>query len=141
VQQSWRIGPASRDYADASYVSFTSVPGSKALMPYAPVRLRAERRSEGVRFSFLRRARLNGDNWELADLPLGEASEAYELQIWRNGSVVRSLTSTITQIDYPTALELTDFGSAQRSFDLSLFQKSGTVGRGFGLTDRVTIVS
>ncbi len=139
VQQSWRIGPASRDYADGSYVSFSSVPGAKALMPYAPIRVRAERRSDAVRFSFLRRARLNGDNWELADIPLGEASEAYELQILRNGSVVRSLTSTITQIDYSTALELTDFGSTQRSFDFTLFQKSDTVGRGFGLTDRVTI--
>ena len=39
----WRVGPADRDYADASCVAFEATAGGKSLRPYAPARVRAAR--------------------------------------------------------------------------------------------------
>jgi len=135
----WRVGPADRDTADAACASFESVATAKALQPYAPARVRASRSAEGVTFSILRRGRRDGDGWELREIPLGEAAEAYELDILRGGAVVRSLSSNASSVIYPAALEQADFGAAQGAFDVQAFQMSAAVGRGFGLSARVLV--
>ena len=136
---SWRVGPADRDYADAACVAFDTVSSSKALTPYAPARVRGTRAAEGVTFSILRRGRRDADGWELIEIPLGEDSEAYDLEILRNGVVVRTLASTSSSMLYANALEAADFGGAQGVFDVRAFQKSAVVGRGFALTARVSV--
>ena len=100
---------------------------------------RASRSAEGVTFSILRRGRRDGDGWELREIPLGEAAEAYELDILRGGAVVRSLSSNASSVIYPAALEQADFGAAQGAFDVQAFQMSAAVGRGFGLSARVLV--
>ena len=137
--QAWRVGPADRDYADASCVAFESTAGSKALSPYAPARVRAVRGPSGVIFSLVRRGRRDADGWQLIDIPLGEDIEAYDLDILRNGLVVRSLSMTSPSVLYPAAQEALDFGGAQSGFDIQAFQKSAAVGRGFPLNARVPV--
>ena len=137
--QTWRVGPADRDYADASCVAFESAAGSKALSPYAPARVRAVRGPSGVTFSLVRRGRRDADGWQLIDIPLGEDVEAYDLDILRNGLVVRSLSMTSPSVFYPAAQEALDFGGAQSGFDIQAFQKSAAVGRGFPLSARVPV--
>jgi hypothetical protein len=139
AQNSWRVGPADRDYADAACVAFDTVSSSKALTPYAPARVRGKRGVEGVTFSILRRGRRDADGWDLIEIPLGEDSEAYDLEILRNGVVVRTLASTTASLLYSASLEASDFGAAQAAFDVRAFQKSAVVGRGFALTARVSI--
>ena len=139
AQNAWRVGPADRDYADAACASFGSLPTAKALTPYAPARVRASRGAQGVTFAILRRGRREADGWDLVEIPLGEESEAYQLDILRNGAVVRSLSATGPDVVYPTALELADFGSAQGAFDVQAFQMSAAVGRGFALSARIVI--
>ena len=135
----WRVGPAGRDYADGAVTAFQSTPGPKALMPYAPVRPCASRGSGGVTFSFVRRGRRDSDGWEPIDIPLGEDSEAYDLEILRDGAVVRTLPATSTQIFYASEQELADFGAPQGGFDIRAFQKSASVGRGFPLSAHVAV--
>ena len=135
----WRVGPADRDYADAACARFESVATAKALQPYAPARVRGLRSAEGVTFSILRRGRRDADGWDLREIPLGEDAEAYEIDILRNGAVVRSLSSSASSVIYPAALELADFGAAQGAFDVQAFQMSAAVGRGFGLSARVLV--
>ncbi len=135
----WRVGPSDRDYADAACVAFASTAGGKALTPLAPARVSATRSAAGVTFALLRRSRRDGDAWQLIDIPLGEDSEVYDLDILRNGTVVRTLTMTSGSALYPAAQESLDFGSAQSGFDVQAFQKSATVGCGFPLTARVVV--
>ena len=135
----WRVGPADRDYADAACAAFASTASAKALTPYAPARLRAVRGASGVTFSLLRRARRDGDGWQLIDIPLGEEIEAYELDLLRNGSLVRTLTMTGASVLYAAAQETLDFGAAQSGFDIQVFQMSAAVGRGFPFTARVLV--
>ena len=129
----WRVGPAGRDIADAAMTAFTSTPGPRALMPFAPVQARATRAAAGVTFSFRRRGRRNADGWEPVDIPLGEDVEAYDLEILRNGTVLRALSSTSPAISYLSEQELADFGAPQGAFDIRIFQRSAVVGRGFPL--------
>jgi hypothetical protein len=139
AQTTWRVGPADRDYADAACVSFDSLAGPKALTPYAPARVRAMRGAAGVTFSVLRRGRRDGDGWQLVEIPLGEDSEAYDIELLRNGAVVRTLALTSASVVYPAAQEASDFGAAQGAFDLRAYQKSAAVGRGFPFAARVVI--
>ena len=138
-QDVWRVGPADRDYADAACVGFESAATAKALKPYAPARVRAARGAAGVTFTILRRGRRDADSWDLREIPLGEDAEAYELDILRNGAVVRSLSSSRPDLIYPSNAELADFGSAQGAFDVQAFQMSASVGRGFALSARVSL--
>ena len=139
LENAWRVGPADRDHADPACASFASVATSKALAPYAPARVSARRTGDGVLFSIIRRGRRDADGWDLIDIPLGEASEAYDIELLRGGAVVRVLSAAQSVIPYPTTLEAADFGGAQAGFDLRVYQKSAAVGRGFALSARVAL--
>jgi hypothetical protein len=126
-----RIGPAMRDYGDASYVEVEATPGDLALRPLSPVHVRARRTQEGIAISFLRRARLDADGWEGLDPPLGEAMEAYQIDIMDGAAVKRSLFSATPAILYTTQHELADFGVTIDRISLRLSQNSAIAGRGF----------
>lgn len=89
-------------------------------------------------FSWIRRTRINGDAWEPVDVPLGEESEAYALDILSGSTVKRTLTSNAPSVLYAAADELTDFGSAQSTLSISIAQLSTTVGRGYATAGVLT---
>ncbi|MFV2003068.1 MAG: host specificity protein, partial [Paracoccaceae bacterium] len=76
----YRIGPAARAVDDPSYVYRLEAFDGIGLRPLAPVHLRARAMVSGdVDLSWVRRTRIDGDNWVSADVPLGEDSESYQL--------------------------------------------------------------
>ena len=87
----YRIAPEGRDHSDPMAIAFTATVGAQALLPLAPVGLKAKREAGGVRISWIRRARFGGDNWELADVPLNEDREAYALEIMAGSEVRRTV--------------------------------------------------
>jgi hypothetical protein len=129
----WRVGPADRDYADPLFVQATVTATNKPLKPLAPVRARARRTPAGVTIDFIRRGRVDADAWEAIEIPIGEASEAYEADIALPNSATRKLVSNTPSFLYASADELADFGAGQGALTLSIFQMSATVGRGFPL--------
>ncbi|WP_210485633.1 baseplate multidomain protein megatron [Microvirga antarctica] len=139
--QTWRyrIGPAGRDHADPSFIEMAATAGSDPLRPLSPVRLRAARQAGDIRITWQRRTRLDGDGWEPVDVPLSEATEAYEVEILRDSSVIRTLTCTQPEVIYPLAQELSDFGVAQDVLTLRVVQLSAVVGRGFGAPQLISI--
>jgi hypothetical protein len=126
-----RFVAASRDHGDVSALALSATPGSTALKPLAPVHVRASRSAAGVTLRWVRRTRREGDAWEPADVPLAEEREAYEVEVLSGAAVVRSLSSTAPTVLYPAAAELADFGAAQASLSVRVYQLSATVGRGF----------
>ena len=127
----YRIGPADRDHADVSYVEISAGVGTKALTPYSPVQVRAQRNVSGVEISFFRRSRVNADNWELFEVPLGEDREQYEVAIVLPTGGVRRLTTLYPFVVYAAEVELADFGVPQTALDLTVCQMSALVGRGY----------
>jgi len=112
-------------------VQATATATRKALTPYAPTQARARRTNEGIVISFIRLGRLDSYAWETLDIPLGEASEAYEIEIALPGNGRRLLASSGQSVLYPAGREIDDFGATQTSIAISIFQMSASVGRGF----------
>jgi hypothetical protein len=129
-----RIVAANRNHADPAAVALSVRPSAVALRPLSPVHLRAARTVTGVTFSWTRRTRLAAESWELKDVPLGEASEAYELDVMSGDTVKRTLASAAPSVLYGAADELADFGAPQASLSIRVAQISATVGRGFAAT-------
>jgi Ni/Co efflux regulator RcnB len=112
-------------------VAFTNQAAS--LKPYAPVHLRGTRNGGGdLTISWVRRTRYSGEWRDLVDVPLNEASEAYEVDVLNGAAqAVRTLSSTNPSVTYSAAAQTTDFGAPQTSIEVAVHQLSAAVGRGF----------
>lgn len=114
----------------ASEESFTNQ--AVALKPYAPVHLSGKRDgSSNLSISWIRRSRIGGEWRDNVGVVVGEDSQSYEVDIMNGAVVVRTLTSTTPTLTYTAADQVTDFGSAQASIDVNIYQLSATVGRGY----------
>jgi hypothetical protein len=132
-----RVIAAGRDYGDAAAVSLSVTPQATALMPLTPVHLKASRDGSGVTFSWIRRTRVDGDSW-VGEVPLGEDSEQYAVDILTGSDVIRTLATPTPSVLYAAADELNDFGAMQTSLSVQITQVSATVGRGFAAQATLT---
>ncbi len=120
----------SRDHGDLTALALSVTPRATALMPLSPVHLKAKRDVNGITFSWIRRTRVDGDSW-VGEVPLGEDSEQYQLEILSGTNVVRAVTTATSSAFYASTDELSDFGAPQTSLSVRVAQISATVGRGF----------
>jgi len=106
---------------------------AKALKPYAPVHIEGSRNGGGdLTINWKRRTRIGGDWRDAVDIPLSEESERYEVEIMQGVTLKRTiigLSSPTT--NYTAAQQVTDFGSAQSSVLVNVYQLSTAVGRGY----------
>ncbi|MFG1394573.1 baseplate multidomain protein megatron [Xanthobacter agilis] len=126
----YRVGPASGDYGGDDVTEVTATVAGTALQPLSPVHLTAGRTAAGIVIGFIRRTRLDGDSWDVVEVPLNEASEAYRVEILSGSTVVRAFEVSSPQATYSAAAELADFGVAQASLTVRVRQLSATVGAG-----------
>jgi hypothetical protein len=129
-----------RFYRAVSIGSDPSLPGAVAftnqaasLKPYAPVHISGSRNGAAdLTITWLRRTRFGGEWRDLVDVPLNEASEAYEVDVLDGAEqVVRTLSSSSRSIVYTAANQTTDFGTPQSAVAIAVYQTSAAVGRGF----------
>ena len=81
--------------------------------------------------TWLRRTRAsNGDSWVLVDVPLGEAAEAFDLEILNGAAVVRTVSGIGTpSFLYTAAMMVADFGGPVTTLRFRVYQ-IGALGRG-----------
>lgn len=139
VEQNLSIGPANREAAGATYVSLSATPTAKAFMPFAPAQPRAKKTPAGIEISFLRRGRIDSDAWEPIEIPLGEDSETYRIEIARPAGGPRILTSATARAVYAAADIAADFGAQPSALDLTIRQMSASVGAGFALVTTISV--
>jgi hypothetical protein len=58
-----RVVAAGRDHGDPAALALTATPQATALMPLAPVHVKAARDIGGVTITWIRRTRIDGDSW------------------------------------------------------------------------------
>ncbi len=126
----YRIGAADLDPGDPAMASLTATAGLSAVTPLRPVHLRARRTGEGVRLSWIRRARRGADAWDPADIPLDESPESYRVTLFSGGDILRTLTVAGASWLYPAAAETADFGGPQTSLDVAVAQIGALAGPG-----------
>ena len=68
------------------------------LRPLSPVHLKAQPREGGLEVSWIRRTRIGGDSWQGLDVPLGEDSEFYQVQLWAGQAVQASFETSMPEI-------------------------------------------
>jgi len=115
----------SRFYRAVSIGSDPSLPEAVAREPQA---LRAgahpgQPQRRRPHHHLVRRTRYSGEWRDLVDVPLNEASEAYEADVFNGaGQVVRTLSSSSPSVIYTAADQTTDFGESQSAIDIALYQ-------------------
>jgi hypothetical protein len=115
---------------NAATQAFTNTAAS--LKPYSPVNAHATGFGGDITITWTRRGRIYNDWHDGIELPLGEASESYSVDIYSGASIVRTLTSSTPTVTYTTAQQTTDWGSPQpASLSVRIYQISAIVGRGF----------
>ncbi len=105
------------------------------LRPYAPTHLRAEDISGDLAVTWVRRTRIDGDSWEGTDVPLGEASEAYRVQVIQGGATLRDVTVTAPAWTYSAADQAAD--GVTTPYQIDVAQISDRFGP--GLSKRIEI--
>jgi hypothetical protein len=106
---------------------------ARALKPYAPANLEAQKLENGDwLIGAIRRTRVGGEWTGGAAIPLGETAEAYELDL---SDGITTVTKQISSLPYTwtAAAQTTDTGGevAIDGLDVSAYQMSGIAGRGF----------
>lgn len=132
----WRVGPASASAGAPVNTALTFTPEGAGLRPFSPVHLRGQRQGDGaILITWIRRTRAAaGDSWVLAEVPLGEEREEYEIEILdAGGAVLRTITGLTTPAVTYTAQQMAeDFGGPITSLQARVFQ-IGALGRGAAL--------
>lgn len=110
--RSWKGVTAGATLAATPSQGFTNT--GAGLKPYAPVLMGGGRNAGGdMIINWTRRSRTGGEWRDYVDVPLGELSEAYQVDIVSPSNVVlRTFDSTVQSVTYPAADQVADFGSA-----------------------------
>ncbi|HWK88178.1 MAG TPA: glycoside hydrolase/phage tail family protein [Xanthobacteraceae bacterium] len=126
----FRVGAANLDVGSDSMTGFSAAVGNAALMPWSPCHVRGVRTGEGIAMSWIRRTRKGGDNWDTVEVPLGEDTEAYRIEILSGDEVVRAAETASSQFSYAAADEIADFGAPQSELTVRIRQLSAVAGAG-----------
>lgn len=119
IARHYRIGPARRGYDDPSYTHLVAAFDGVGLRPYAPCHLAAEPAADGLQLSWIRRTRIDGDSWELEDVPLGEDSERYRLRIRAGSAVLREVTVSEQTWEYGASEMAADLAAGADAWDVA----------------------
>jgi hypothetical protein len=113
------------------------------LRPLSPIALTGNRdpSSNDWTLTWIRRTRTGGEWRDYVDADLGETSEAYQIDIYADGTyttVKRTISTSMPAASYSSADQVSDFGANQATLYLKLTQISATVGRGYPLITSLT---
>jgi len=100
VTQTYRVGPGSRPHSDPLFTQESHAFKGNGLRPYAPVFLTVQPMDGDMNLSWIRRTRGTGDGWDIADVPLVEATESYRVKVWQGSTLVREVDVAIPQWTY-----------------------------------------
>lgn len=124
--------------ARASVSSVTGQPFTNTaagLRPYPVVHIGGGRDADGsLTVNWVRRTRVDGGWRDGVDVPLGETSEAYEVEVWNAGrtAVLRTFSGLSSpMVQYSAAQQASDGLTPGNPVNVSIYQLSTVVGRGF----------
>lgn len=132
--RSYRAVTKGRSFSSISSVEYAGT--GEPLKPFSPVRLRKSITSSDITLTWDRRTRMS-ENSLTGIFPLGETTEAYEVEIYSSSAfttVVRVIQAYAGRTAiYTSAQQITDFGSIQATLYVRVYQLSDSVGRGHEL--------
>jgi hypothetical protein len=135
VVNTYRYGPQTVTSDSSQMQEYSASYKGVGLRPYSPAQLKGKRAlpSNDLVVTWIRRTRVNGNSWEVVEVPLGEENERYNLRVLDAGgaTVLRSVEGLTTPtFTYTTAMQTADFGSVQSSYKIEVAQLSTSYGEG-----------
>lgn len=105
----------------------------EAKRPRSPVHARAARATDGaITISWSRRTRLSSPSLGYGEAPLGEETEAYEVEVLNGtGDVIRTFASSTPSVTYSAAQQTADGRTPGAAVPVRIYQLSTTRGRGW----------
>ena len=135
----YRIQPFGRVQGDPAVVSQSHRLGLRSVLPLSPVHLSARFAQDGaLSLAWIRRTRIGGDSWAASEVPLGEESERYRVEISHDSAYVATYETGIPQLELAAAEQQERFGGLPAIFQIAVAQLSPVWGAG---TFRHTMVS
>lgn len=129
LQRFYRAGLSSLGFADSAAVVRNLTFDGIGLRPYSVAHLNAAGSAgSDVTVSWVRRTRVDGDNWSAVEVPLGESSERYNIQVLAGTSMLRAVEVSTANWTYTAAMQATD--GAAPGFGISVAQLSDAFGPG-----------
>lgn len=112
-----------------NFFELTVQPKCSGLRPYRPGHLRAQRRPDGaLHFSWVRRTRVQGDSWNVVDVPLGEERLLFNMQLTSGSRLLRAEAVADTEFVYSAEDQVTDGASSPLTVEVA--QVSAQYGEG-----------
>lgn len=137
VGQPRRLRPVTLGLSLSEAPTLTETLTGESLRPLSPCHVRGSRNTAGdLTVRWLRRTRIGGDWLDDADAAIGESGLHFEVDVLDSlGSVVRTLSVQNMLLvpafaTYTAADQVVDFGAAQASVRVVIYQLSDVVGRG-----------
>ncbi|MEP2530654.1 glycoside hydrolase/phage tail family protein [Shimia sp.] len=125
----YRIGSARRSLQDSTFTHRVEAFSGIGLRPLSPVHLNVKETAQGdIGFSWIRRTRIDGDDWDIPEVPLGEESENYHIRISQNGEVRREETTLVPIWTYSHVDQVAD--GVLDGFQMEVAQISARYGVG-----------
>ncbi|MCC1493412.1 glycoside hydrolase/phage tail family protein [Cognatishimia sp. F0-27] len=128
VDRHFRIGPAQRPIDDESYRYLVRNFAGNGLRPYRPAHLRVADDAGDLLVRWVRRTRIDGDDWSGYEVPLGEDRESYLVQVAQGDTIIREIAVQEPVWRYSAAQRAED--AINGSFDIRVAQISGKFGPG-----------
>jgi hypothetical protein len=136
IAQIYKVTSLHDDPQENASFEFTN--NALGLKPYAPTDINGSRDgSNNLTITWKRSSRINNGWDDYADVPLGEDSEAYEVDCYDTndgsfGNVVRTIEITSETASYTATQQTTDGLTPGDLIDVKVYQISATVDRGYG---------
>lgn len=131
LELNWLYGPTNKAISDDTYLTQHMTPHAVGLKPLSPVHVKGQRLASGdVEITWVRRSRMDADNWSSLSVPVGEEFEMYEVEVMSGAEVIRVLSAGHPAIIYTAIDQVADFGSPVAELTLRIYQLSQTVGAG-----------
>ena len=125
--------PVDRPASDPVNLGLTFTPQGRGLRPWSPVRVKGVWQVSGdIAVTWVRRTRsFSGDSWLAPEVPLGETSESYDVDVLDGGgAVVRTVVNLPSpSLTYSVADQTADFGAPVTMLRVRICQ-NGQLGRG-----------
>jgi hypothetical protein len=129
VRKSIRIGALVRGVDDPAVVTRSHAFKGNGLRPYPVAHLKAQADAAGsLDIAWVRRTRIDGDDWDRPDVPLGEESESYLVRVRSGTSIVRTIAVAQPAWTYTSALRAAD--GTTGAFQVEVAQVSARYGTG-----------
>ena len=128
----YRIGPSTLPITDEKYRDYTVNLNGLGARPYSVCHVSGFKDGTGsLTVSWVRRARMNGDWKPYTDVPVGENSETYQVDVVSaDGNIKRTITVNEPKAVYSANEQIVDFGSLQAVVRVRIYQMSEVYGRG-----------